>query len=437
MKSILTEKFNRLKQYPFFRNVLLVSGGTVVAQALTLLCSPIITRLYSAVDFGVFQQYQSVLSFLVIAGAFRYELAILVPNEEEDAFSLTALSVCLNIFMFFFLSLIVAGIYIADIHFTFIKGFEQYIWFLPLSFLGASLYQTLTNLIIRQKSFSKISSTKIGQSVGLVFGQISGGYLLTKPFGLFVGDVIGKSLGIVTFLKHIIKNFTKELKKINLKSIKKNLIRYKDYPLISAPGALLNIAGFAIPSLLIGSFFGLKVLGFYALVDRLFSSPSVLIGQSVSQVYISDASRIAKNDPEKLKRTFLKLIKYLSLISFFPLLIAAIIAPSAFAVIFGSQWREAGIYVSILAPMQFVSFIVWPLIPTLNLLERQRWQLAWEVSRVVINCVSLLLMHYWGANARFAIAGYGAAMFCGYLLHLLLSYRAINLQVSRFNEMRR
>ena len=330
MRFIFKDTLTKLKQYPFFQSVLLVSGGTVVAQALVLLCSPIITRLYSVADFGVYQQYQAVLSFMVIAGALRYELAILVPNNDEDAFSLTALSLGINFLLFSCFFLAALCIYLTNFHFTFVKGFERFIWFLPFSFLGASLYQTLTNFIIRQKAFSKISTTKVGQSIGLVSGQISGGYLLSKPFGLFVGDVIGKSLGIMSFLKYIKKNFSAELKKINKGSIKKNLIRYKEYPLLSAPGALLNVAGFAIPSLLIGAFFGLKVLGFYALVDRLFSVPGVLIGQSVSQVYMSDASRIAKTDPKKLKKTFFRLIKYLSLIMFVPLLIAAIIAVTSY-----------------------------------------------------------------------------------------------------------
>lgn len=434
MSFAIRDKIGDLKKLPFFRNVLLVSGGTVVAQALVLLFSPIITRLYSAEDFGIFQQYQSVLNFMIIGGALRYEMAILVPADEDDAFSITALSVCINFILFGIFALLAAIIYISGVHFTFIKGLEHFIFYLPFSFLGASLYQTLTNFIIRHRAFSKISSTKIGQSVGLVTGQISGGYLLSKPTGLFVGDLIGKSLGIFSFARYIKSNFGAQLKAITKERVKQNLIRYKAYPLISAPGALLNVAGFAIPSLLIGNFFGLKALGLYALVDRLFSAPGVLIGQSVSQVYIADASRIANTDPYKLKQTFFKLIKYLSLISFLPLIIAAFIAPYVFSIIFGASWHEAGVYVAILAPMQFAAFIVWPLIPTLNLLEKQRWQLAWELFRVLIVCGTLLFMHYKGCNARYAIGGYGAAMLLGYVVHLFLSYKAINGKIKIFDR---
>ncbi len=84
----------------FLRNVILISGGTVFAHTIVLLISPIITRLYSAEEFGVYQQYQSVVSFLVIAAGLRYEMAILLPADDEDSFALTVLSLIINVGLF-------------------------------------------------------------------------------------------------------------------------------------------------------------------------------------------------------------------------------------------------------------------------------------------------------------------------------------------------
>ncbi len=117
------------------------------------------------------------------------------------------------------------------------------------------------------------------------------------------------------------------------------------------------------------------------------------------------------------------------MIAFFPLLIGAFIAPAAFQWVFGHNWREAGIYFAILAPMQFVGFIAGPLTPTLTLLEKQNWQLGWEIFRLISTCNALFFLNSYHVDARIAIAGYSAAMLIGYLLHLFLSYRAINIGI--------
>ena len=82
-------------------------------------------------------------------------------------------------------------------------------------------------------------------------------------------------------------------------------------------------------------------------------------------------------------------------------------------------------YARLLALMHFVAFISWPLTPTLNILEQQFWQLAWDTGRLVFTLGSLWLAYHWGWPARGAIGAFGAAMLLGYVAHLLLSHLAI------------
>ena len=74
------------------------------------------------------------------------------------------------------------------------------------------------------------------------------------------------------------------------------------FPLVSSWAVIINTAGFAVPSLLIGAWYGTEVLGWLALGERVIGAPSVLIGQSISQVYTGNAVRLAHADPEGLVR---------------------------------------------------------------------------------------------------------------------------------------
>ena len=432
MANFFVAKINQVRNSDFLRNVLIVSGGTFFSQVIILVASPFVARIYNVKDFGFFQQYQSILSFLAVISALRYEWAILVAPDEKDSLALTLLSAIISFLIF--IGLLITAFF-AWFNESILYNFgitKQFVFFLPFAFIGISIYQILSNYFIRKRTFTKLSSTKILQSVGSVSAQIGGGYIFMKPIGLFLGDMLGKLIGGGILLWNFFLQNAKYLNTITKKDIKRNLIKYKQYPLYSAPGALLNTGGTAIPMLLIGYYFGLEALGFYALVDRVFSAPSLLIGQSISQVYTSEVSKLATSDPHKLKSRFLNLAKKLAYNCFFPFLIAALCAPYIFSFVFGHQWESAGTYFIILAPMQFVSFFIWPLMPTLMLLEKQKWQLLWEIIRIIFTCGAIIFSFYLHASIYQALVAYSFFMMLTYFFHMRLSYIAIKRKCAEF-----
>ena len=151
-------------------------------------------------------------------------------------------------------------------------------------------------------------------------------------------------------------------------------MRYRRFPLISAGSALVNTAGYVVPSLLFAHLYGPKVLGWFALVDRVLGIPAVLVGQAASQVYMGEAARLANTDPRALQRLFSQTLKGFLWIGALPCGLLLLLGPWVFAMVFGDEWREAGEFARLLALMHYVGFAVWPLMPTLNVLERQTSQ---------------------------------------------------------------
>ena len=73
--------FNQESQSEFSRNVLTLVTGTTLAQAIPVLISPILTRLYSPEDFGVYAIYFSVLMITSVVATGKYEMAIVLPKD--------------------------------------------------------------------------------------------------------------------------------------------------------------------------------------------------------------------------------------------------------------------------------------------------------------------------------------------------------------------
>ena len=69
----------------FITNVLKLVSGSVASQILAILLVPLITRIYSPDDLGVFQLFVSVSGILVIFSTFSYQYAIMLPKTDEDS----------------------------------------------------------------------------------------------------------------------------------------------------------------------------------------------------------------------------------------------------------------------------------------------------------------------------------------------------------------
>ena len=64
----------------FSKNVLTLMTGTTIAQAIPIAISPILTRIYSPEDFGVFVLYTAIVSLVTAISTGKYELAIMLPS---------------------------------------------------------------------------------------------------------------------------------------------------------------------------------------------------------------------------------------------------------------------------------------------------------------------------------------------------------------------
>ena len=85
-------------------------SGTVVAQLILIAVQLVIRRMYSADDFGAFSLYMSIVSILVVIVTMRYELAVVLPKEEETSVSIllggSGISLIINVLIFIFIYIV-------------------------------------------------------------------------------------------------------------------------------------------------------------------------------------------------------------------------------------------------------------------------------------------------------------------------------------------
>ncbi|HJV36041.1 lipopolysaccharide biosynthesis protein [Geomonas sp.] len=345
------------QKHSFFRNVSLLVGGTLIAQVVSALAAPVLTRLYSPQDFGTLAVFSSLIAVLVVVGALRYEMAIPMAKTEEEAVHLVVASI--GFFALFSLSLTALLLSPLSTYATSLlksPTLAHYLWLVPIGVLFIGLYQIFYLWNNRQKQFAVLSSTKVLQSVGQGCIQIASGSLLFKEVGLLIGYMVGQFLGVTS----LVRRGKVPFRSVSWRAVLDTLKVYKNFPLYNLWASLINVIGLQAPPVLMSLFFSAAVTGHFALTMRLIGLPAALVGQAVGQVFYRSA--VEKNDSEEgmgglvqdLAATLLK-------ISFPLFAVVMLVGPDLFGAVFGASWRTSGVYARYLSPWMMVSFISSPL----------------------------------------------------------------------------
>jgi O-antigen/teichoic acid export membrane protein len=365
--------------------------GTAVAQAIPIAISPILTRIYSPEEFGLFALFFALLSILSVLANARYENAVMLPKKDSDAINIFALAIIINTFLSLFL-LIVIVLFNDDL--TRLLGSDAiaiWLYFIPIALFFTGLFNILNSFNNRQKNYKDIADAMVVKSIVLAVIQISIGLIKSGATGLISGQIVSQFFANMKLMKNIIndKKLMESIKKVKIIALAK---KYKDFPKFSLPSAFASVLSGHLSNILISIFYSVATLGFYSLVQRVLGIPSSLIGKSIGQVYYEEGTK-EKKRTGKAERLFNATFKKLLIIGFPSFLVLFFIVEELFAFVFGEEWRVTGHYAQIVVPMFFISFIVSSLSSTYDMFEQLKIELVWQVVLLVGSVTIVVLSH--------------------------------------------
>lgn len=366
----IRKKLIQLKNQSFMRSVVILVGGTAVAQAITVLILPIITRIYSPSDFSLLAVFAGILSIISVIACLRYEMAISLPEKDEDAIDLFALSlVCAAIFAF--LLFCVVMVWSREISIILRQPkLENYLYLLPLGVFLSSAYSATQYWATRKKNFKGIASTRFKQSISGAVVQIGLGLYGFVPIGLLLGQIINNGAGALSLVKDLLKKDFLLIKSLRLKKIFSVAGTYKQYPQYSTPEALVSIVGIQAPLIIIAAISLGAEAGYLLLASRVMLVPTMLVGKAVALVYTSRVAEEYRNG--QLTEFTISTVSGLVKAGVGPFLFIGILSPIVFPLVFGSQWLRAGELALLMTPMLVMQFLSAPISMAMYVKERQR-----------------------------------------------------------------
>lgn len=374
--------------------------GSIAGQGLVILSYPLLTRLYDPAELGLLTVFTSVVGMISVISAACLEPAIPIPPDDGDAADVAwaglAAVFCTTI-VTAVVGLLAAG-RLADL--LGVPRLAQYWWLVALTVFVIGAYMVLSEWMIRDRTYGALGRRNLLQGVGQTVTQVGLGLVGVRPLGLLLGVGVGRTLAMGGLVS---RGGLLRQRRPTLAGMRAAVRRFRRFPLLAAPSALVNSAGLEMPLLLVSALYGDARAGLLGLTIRVFSGPTAIIGQAVSQVYTGETGAALRQPSGALGRLLRRAVLRLLLLGAGPALVLIVAGPWLFGLIFGPTWTEAGEYARFLAVAYLAQFAVTPVSSTLFLLERQGHELAWGCVRLLLTAGGTALCGLLGKPIQVAV----------------------------------
>tara|TARA_R110002049_G_scaffold116881_2_gene269725 strand:- start:460 stop:1683 length:1224 start_codon:yes stop_codon:yes gene_type:complete len=366
-----------------------------MAQAIPLALSPILTRLYTPEDFGILAIYISISTVATVLVSLKYDIAIIIPEEDEDSANITVLSIIIATVVSLIIFLIVF-FYNVELA-TFLSDKEKeadilanWLYFVPISVFLVGLFNAISFWFNRKSMYRKMAASKVVNTSILTGIQVSSGFFKFTPVGLLIGFITGRFFSVLFLLYKFQNNKNTVFQKVTKARMLLLLKRYKRFPCFTLPAEFINVISNQLPVFLIGKYFGGVILGNYALMERVLNAPISLLGRSVLDVFKQRASEdyVKQGNCEYI---FVKTFKTLVLLSIVPSIVLFFLSPFLFGILFGEEWIIAGEFAKIFSVLFFFKFTASPLSYMFNIAEKQHYDMFWQIGLLIFTIISFVI----------------------------------------------
>ncbi|MCZ0873503.1 lipopolysaccharide biosynthesis protein [Peribacillus sp. AS_2] len=368
--------------------------GTIIAQSINILIQPIITRLITPEELGIYTFIISMATLIIPVAALKLEMLIVIEDNDETADLLTDV----GIITVFFTTLIYT-VFILVMLFIGNNSFEEigiYSMLIPLIVLTNGLRFIFTSHNNREKKYSLMASISVLRELTKGIIQVISGIFGGGVGGQALGYGLSPVFGLRMQAKAYIYRFKKR-DKIKISQILSFFKKNKNHIKYLVPAQFINSFSYSLITLSVISLFSATEAGYYAITINVLGIPLVLITNNVSKVYLQKLGEDYRKG-NSVWDTFLSVIKVMGSLSIIGFSILAIIGPNLTKFVFGEGYIESGKYISILCLMFAFRFVASSIIGSYVIFNKQYIDTIFQTILVLSGIIIYFLSDLFNLN---------------------------------------
>jgi O-antigen/teichoic acid export membrane protein len=380
---------------PLSRKVMSLSALTAAGQASFVIALPVLSRIYTPSDFGLFTIYLSIVNIGGPLIGLKFESALYAARTKEEAGASLVLSL---------VTMIVMSSAAAVALFAFASQFAGppnspagwMAWVLPLGLLLAGLWSASSAWAIRSEAIPTLGMARLMQPAAMTGLQLAAG--LFMPSGIvLIGAHLASHVGYSTFI------FSRTLKRAHLSTLRpaewkivlKHARAQRSFPLYALPAQVSYLAVVNLPPLLLSSFYGAEIAGHVGVAYRLVAAPLAILSLPLGAIFTSVASRTPDHAvvlplARKVFRANLFLVSL-------PILLLGAAAPKIAPLALGEHWALTGQVIAAFALIGAAHSLAAPFSEVTSIFRSQalRFIIEFVPATLVVTFICLGGMNHW------------------------------------------
>ncbi|WMJ22587.1 oligosaccharide flippase family protein [Paludicola sp. MB14-C6] len=404
---------SRFKKSEYAKNSAILMTGTVLSQVLKALTQVVLALFLGDVVLGDYGKYLAWYSILIGVFTGRYELAIMLPKDDNDGFMITMLSSGLSVIL-----ASVMGVVLMVLQF----GFQVdvgWIRFLPITLAILGVYFSINYWLNRKKKYKRLAINRTIQ--GFLVALFSAFFYWFKPTrqdSMIWGYIASQAIVLVILLVYAINDYKSYQIKIDFKRMKELALEHINFPKFSVISSVVNNLTMKLPILLLGFFENTSIVGQYTMMESILAAPIALVSEAVRDVFRQKASRDYVDDHE-CYQTYKVTFKTLALAAIIPFILIMFGGKPVLDIIYKKEFAMAGYFIMIMAPFFYIRFVAAPLTFMTFIAGKQAFDMKWQIAFCISSSVAFLLGFALTHNPYIMVLLYGISNGVMYTISLL------------------
>ena len=413
-------------QKSLIRGALILSIAPFLTQLLSFIALPLITRLYSPEDFGIYSAVVSVAGVIAIFQGLGYQQAVVLPKDNSIAELIYNFCVSTTLtlsFLYLIIVLLVPEFIIAN---YVSSSFLEYKFFVFFIILFDGLYRCLLSVNIRNENYKIISLSRVSRAFSnkfiILFLAI---VFVSSPSNLIIAELLSSLIVCCVLYFGVNKLFF--TKNINYNILKDILTRYNQFPKFDLPSNILFRSKQAIVIILLLKFYSAEIVGYFGMALLILTIPTTLIGSAVSEVFYKEAATYKSS--KQLKKSTLDLFFTLLSSSVVIFTLIALFSESLIPFFLGNDWSSGSGVIAVLVIVSFSDFLISPFQNIFKILNKQQFIFMHQASSLIMSIFAI----WYGAefdNYIFSFLFYSILNFLIATILLIILFKLIRIKFS-------
>lgn len=359
------------------RSALLISGGTLIGQLVSFVALPVLARLYSPAEFGIYSVAMTITALAFPIAVLRLDRALLLPSLESTTKSLLYAAMAMAVLVS---ATVGVGTWLVG---TFERDPLPSV-LVALLLLTTAAVALFVPLVSRAGSYGSLGARTAAQSLTTTGAQFAFGLSGFTSSGLLGGAAIGTTVGAA-----LLTSYARRLRgRTSLKKMVASLRHYWRFPAIFMPIAFLTLLAQQMPLLFGASVFGLDAAGTVGMAERVVAIPVTLLGLAVGTVFESELARSIRERTGGLLRRYLQTSLALTIVGVLTGALIGLFAPWGLTLLFGQEWAVAGQVAQAMSIVVATRLVASATRNLTQLLQRGLDSLVLEIARVALVAAS-------------------------------------------------